>query len=149
MAVVQWVEETWYADVGGLAADETDPAEALMAIARGHAVYCRRDVARVMMTLKVEFAGQDHSVGRVLAQVRERLLTDIAGRVEAGRGDGTIPPGPPAMETATAYLGALEGLVIALTCGTPFDVELADRAARGVLGLPPAPLTPGPQADSS
>src|SRR5687768_9372807 len=56
LAVLGWVEETWYAEVGALAAAATDDAAALIALARGHAVYCRRDVARVMMTLRVEFS---------------------------------------------------------------------------------------------
>jgi hypothetical protein len=42
---------------------------------------------------------------------------------------------------ALAYFGALEGLVSLLAGHAPFDVELADRAVRGVLGLPPAPIT--------
>src|SRR5687768_3882088 len=49
IAVVAWIEETWYEEVGRLIADAADPVEALIAAARGHAVYCRRDVARVMM----------------------------------------------------------------------------------------------------
>ena len=64
LAVVVWVEETWYAEVGHLLADNADPVGALIAVARGHAVLCRRDVARVMTTLSVEFSGQDHPVGR-------------------------------------------------------------------------------------
>src|SRR5436189_2082009 len=48
LAVVDWVEETWWREVGGLADQQADPAAALIAFARGHAVFCRRDVARVM-----------------------------------------------------------------------------------------------------
>ncbi|MEU9111030.1 TetR/AcrR family transcriptional regulator [Streptomyces sp. NPDC048483] len=146
LAVVQWVDETWNAEVGRLAAEEADPVDALIAIARGHAVYCRRDVARVMMTLKIEFAGQDHPVGRALEEISDRLVADCTGRIAAGRASGTIPPGPPLQETARAYLGALSGLVIQLAGHAPFDVELAERAVRGVLGLPPAPRTTDPQS---
>ncbi|MFI9048358.1 TetR/AcrR family transcriptional regulator [Streptomyces sp. NPDC053427] len=145
LAVVEWVHETWDAEVGQLAADEADPVDALMAIARGHAVYCRRDVARVMMTLRIEFTGQDHPVGRALEEIVERLVADCVDRIAAGRKSGAIPPGPPLRETALAYLGALSGLVIQLAGQAPFDVELADRAVRGVLGLPPAPLTTASQ----
>ncbi|MFI9721939.1 TetR/AcrR family transcriptional regulator [Streptomyces sp. NPDC052396] len=139
LAVVQWVEETWDAEVGRPAAELTCPVEALTAVARNHAVYCRRDVARVMMTLKVEFAGQDHPVGRALARIRDRLVADFAERITAGRGSGAIPPGPPPGELALALLGALEGLTISLSGHAPHDAELAERAARGLLGLPPAP----------
>ncbi|WP_431904492.1 TetR/AcrR family transcriptional regulator [Nonomuraea sp. bgisy101] len=144
LAVVQWVEETWDAEVGRPAALVSDPVAALLAMARGHAVYCRRDVARVMRTLRVEFTGQDHPVGRALTRVFDRLLTDCADRIAAGRHNGTIPPGPPPHQTALAYLGTMEGLVSNLAGHAPYDVELADRAVRGVLGLPPAPTPSGP-----
>ena len=49
LAVVGWVEETWNAEVGQVAAQQADPVDALLAIARGHAIYCRRDVADVMI----------------------------------------------------------------------------------------------------
>src|SRR2546427_10739017 len=48
LAVVKWVDETWWREVGPLAAQEAEPAAALIALARGHAVFCRRDVARVV-----------------------------------------------------------------------------------------------------
>src|SRR6184192_3403327 len=47
LAVVDWVEETWWREVGALADQQADPAAALTAFARGHAVFCRRDIARV------------------------------------------------------------------------------------------------------
>ncbi|GAA2418008.1 TetR/AcrR family transcriptional regulator [Nonomuraea africana] len=146
LAVVKWVEETWNAEVGRLVADEADPVEALLTIARGHAVYCRRDVARVLMALRVEFAGQDHPVGRAIAQISGEFLAECADWIAAGRRSGAIPPGPPAEAMARAYLGALEGVTIPLAGHAPFDVELAERAVRGVLGLPPAPITTEPQA---
>src|ERR1700727_155550 len=48
-AVIDWVDETWRREVGGLVERETDPVDALLVMARGHAVFCRRDVARVAM----------------------------------------------------------------------------------------------------
>ena len=54
-----------------------------------------RDVARVMRTLRVEFAGQDDPVGRALTEIFDRLVVDCAGRIAAGRQSGAIPPGPP------------------------------------------------------
>ena len=72
LAVLQWVDETWWREVGGLAEHQPDAATALIALARGHAVYCRRDVARVMMALRIEFSGQDYPVGREIeADLRE------------------------------------------------------------------------------
>jgi AcrR family transcriptional regulator len=138
LAVVKWVDETWNTEVAQLAVDVTDPVAALLALARGHAIYCRRDVARVMTVLRVEFAGQNHLVGQAIAEIAHRLVADCASRIAAGRENGTIPAGPPPHEMALAYLGALEGLVILLAGHVPFDVELAERAVRGVLGLPPA-----------
>lgn len=141
LAVVRWVEESWNAEVGRLADDEADPVEALLLIARGHAVYCRRDVAGVLMTLRVEFAGQDHPVGRAIAEIVDGLLARCADRIAAGRASGAIPPGPPPRQMADAYLGALESVTIALAGHAPYDVELTQRAVRGILGLPPAPTT--------
>jgi AcrR family transcriptional regulator len=146
LAVVKWVEETWDAEVGQPAAEEADPVDALLAIARGHAVYCRRDVARVMMTLRVEFAGQDHPVGRAIAEIVGRLAADCAGRIAAGRRSGAIPPGPPPREMASAYLGVLEAVGIQLAGHAPYDAELADRAVRGLLGLPPTPTSTDPRS---
>jgi AcrR family transcriptional regulator len=140
LAVVKWVDETWWREVGGLADEQPDPAAALIALARGHAVYCRRDVARVMMALRVEFSGQDHPVGREVERVSRKLVKRCARLIDAGRRDGSIPPGPPAAVVALALLGAVEGAVIALAGQEPHDELLAARAAGGALGLDPTPV---------
>ena len=142
LAVVAWIEETWYAQMGPLFANEADPVGALVAVARGHAVYCRRDIARSMMTLRVEFAGQDHPVARAVERGGGRIVVDTARLIDAGRQLGVIPPGPPSRVLAAAVMGALEGLVITLAGKAPFDADLSERVALGVLGLAPAP-TPG------
>jgi AcrR family transcriptional regulator len=141
LAVAAWVEETWYAEVGRLFTDVADPLGALIAVARGHAVFCRRDVARVTMTLRVEFSGQDHPVGRAIKAAERRLVADCARLITAARENGTIPPGPPPRVLARAYLGALEGLVINLAGKEPFDALLAERVVTGLLGLAPAPAS--------
>src|SRR5271155_239049 len=74
LAVIDWVDETWRQEVGRLVEQESDPVLALIALARGHAVYCRRDIARVAIALRLEFSGQDHPVGRRLERVSESLL---------------------------------------------------------------------------
>ena len=136
-AVIEWVDETWRREVGGLIEDEPDPVLALTKLARGHAVYCRRDVARVAMALRLEFSGQDHAVGRQLERVSESLVRRCARLINAGRRAGTIPAGPPARTVALAFMGALEGAVIGLAGQAPHDELLAARAAVGVLGLHP------------
>ena len=68
LAVVEWVDEKWRREVGE-PARESRPVAELLALARGHAVFCRRDIARVVMALRVEFSGQDHPVGRALERV--------------------------------------------------------------------------------
>jgi len=140
LAVVDWVREAWYAEVGSRISDVADPVSTLIAVARGHAVFCRRDISRVMMTLRVEFSEQNHPVGRKIGEVEQRLVTDCARLVAAGRRSGAIPPGPPVRTMARAYLGVIEGLVINLAGRAPFDVVLVERAVRGLLGLPPAPI---------
>ena len=141
LAVIEWVNENWMREVGAPAKEEPDPVAELIALARGHAVFCRRDIARVVMALRVEFTGQEHPVGREIERISETGVKRAARLIEAGRRDGSIPPGPPARAVALAFLGGLEGAVIALAGQAPHDEVLAARAAAGVLGLetPPAP----------
>ncbi len=137
LAVIDWVDETWQQEVGRLVEQEAEPVDALMALARGHAVYCRRDVARVAMALRLEFSGRDHPVGRHLERVSEGLVTRCTRLIRAGRRAGTIPAGPPARAVALAFVGAMEGTVIQVAGQVPHDEVLTARAARGVLGLAP------------
>src|SRR5919201_4719319 len=69
LAVIDWVDENWRREVGDPAKQAGDPVGELMALARGHAVFCRRDVARVAMALRLEFSDRDHPVGRRLQRV--------------------------------------------------------------------------------
>ena len=135
LAVIDWVNGTWAREVGEPARHEPEPVGELLALARGHAVFCRRDIARVVMALRVEFAGRDHPVGREIERITGELLKRVAGLVTRGRRDGSIPPGPPARVVALAVMGALEGAVIALAGRAPHDEPLAARAVAGVLGL--------------
>jgi AcrR family transcriptional regulator len=135
LAVVAWVDEAWTREVGEPASREPDPVSELLAMARGHAVFCRRDVARVIMALRLEFSGQDHPVGREIDRISAGAVRRCARLIEAGRGEGSIPPGPPATAVALALMGALEGAVIALAGRAPQDEELAARTVAGVLGL--------------
>jgi hypothetical protein len=64
-------------------------------MARGHAILCRRDIARVAMALRVEFGGQDHPLGRELERVQAALVKRLVRLINAGRKDGLIPPGSP------------------------------------------------------
>src|SRR3954470_23136655 len=45
-AVLSWANETWQHEVGEPADRQTDPVAVMMAMARGHAVLCRREIAR-------------------------------------------------------------------------------------------------------
>src|ERR1700690_838785 len=87
-AVIDWVDETWQQEVGLLIDREPDPVRALILLARGHAIYCRRDVARVAMALRLEFSGQDHPVGRPFDGVSEGLLRRCTRLIGAGRRAG-------------------------------------------------------------
>jgi AcrR family transcriptional regulator len=138
LAVIGWVNDSWIHEVGDRAAQEPSPVAELIALARGHAVFCRRDIARVAMALRVEFSGQDEPVGRELERVTETAIKRITRLIQAGRRDESIPPGPPARTVALAVYGALEGTVIALSGQAPHDELMAERAVRGVLGLDPA-----------
>lgn len=138
LAVVTWVGETWDAEVRQPALREEDPLSSLITIARGHALYCRRHQgANVMLTLRVEFTGQDHPVGRAMGETYDQLETGCAKLVAAGRRNGSIPPGPPARLTAAAFLAVLESVAIEVAGKSPHDIELMRRAVRGVLGVAP------------
>ncbi|WP_017540744.1 TetR/AcrR family transcriptional regulator [Nocardiopsis halophila] len=142
LAVVEWVGRTWRAEVGGPAAAHEDPVEALCALARAHAVYCRRDIAGVMMTLQIEFSGRDHPVAEALERNVRPLLVEWGGRIAEARARGALPPGPPPEEMAEAYFGTLQGVTIAVAGRAPYDADLTEGAVRGVLGLPPASSAP-------
>jgi AcrR family transcriptional regulator len=135
LAVIGWVNQNWMREVGEPAKRAPDPVAELIALARGHAVFCRRDIARVVMALRVEFSGQDHPVGREIERISEAGVKRVGRLVNTGRRDGSIPPGPPARAVALAFLGALEGAVIALAGQAPHDELLAARVTAGVLGL--------------
>ena len=137
LAVLDWVQENWLREVGDPAKQEPDPVAELIALARGHAVFCRRDVARVVMALRVEFSGQDHPVGRAISRISEGGVRRVVRLIDAGRRTGSIPPGPPARVVARAFFGALEGTVIQVAGQAPHDEALAARAVSGVLGLDP------------
>ncbi len=135
LAVIEWVNESWMREVGEPAALQPDPVAELLTLARGHAVFCRRDIARVVMALRLEFAGQDHPVGRMTERIWEAGVKRCIRLINVGRNAGSIPPGPPARAVAVALLGALEGAVIALAGHTPHDELLAAYAVAGVLGI--------------
>jgi AcrR family transcriptional regulator len=135
LAVLRWADETWRREVGDRAAREPDPVAALLAMARGHAVLCRRDIARVAMALRVEFSGREHPIARELERIQTGLVRRLERLIDAGRRAGSIPGGPPARAVALALIGALEGTVIVLGGRAPHDELLAARAAAGVLGI--------------
>jgi AcrR family transcriptional regulator len=139
LAVVRWVGETWEAEVLQPALAAPDPLGSLLTLAKGHVVYCRRDAAaRVILTLRVEFAGQDHPVGRAIGENTALLEAELAKLISRARRVGSVPPGPPARLTARAFTGVLEAVAIEVAGQPPHDVELMDRAVRGLLGVAPA-----------
>ena len=137
LAVVDWVEKSWHDELGHLFTDDADPVATLVEIARSYAVYCRNEISRVMMTLRAEFEGHDHPVARSVQEALDRVVDNNARLIIAGRNSGAIPPGPPPHELALAFVGGIEGLVIHLAGQEPYDVQLAERAALGLLGLVP------------
>ena len=91
LAVVAWVTETWTDEVGQLIDSERDPLDKLLALARGHALYCRRDGARLRMTLRSEFAGQEHPVGDAVQAGGRRDHRPLC-RADHRRAQGGLDP---------------------------------------------------------
>jgi len=134
LAVVEWVAESWEREVWQPAQRNAQPVEVLVALARGHIAYCRRDIARVMMSLRVEFAGREHPVGRTVDAIGKDLGRRFGTLINAGRRNGSIPPGPSARTLAVAVIAAMEGLAIQMA-GVRDDELIAERMVRGMLGL--------------
>lgn len=135
LAVREWVIATWDEEVGAAVRAESDPVQALLTLARRHAVFCRRDIARVAVALRLEFSGQDHPVDRQIEENYAQLVGIVAGLVRAGRRTGALPSGASAKVVASAFVGALEGTVIALAGQAPHDEQYAVRAVAGVLRI--------------
>jgi AcrR family transcriptional regulator len=133
LATLEWVHDTWYAEVGSLFDEDLPPVEALVELARRHAVYCRRDIARMMVALRVEFSAREHPVGDAVRAQTRKLLEHVRRLIVAGRRDGSVAPGPPAIVLASAFMSAVEGVVIALAGRIGEDEELAQRVALGLL----------------
>jgi AcrR family transcriptional regulator len=134
VAVVDWVADTWEREVWAQAQREDAPVDTLIALSRNHIVFCRRDVARVMMALRMEFDGREHPVGTRVADIGRDLASRFGALVSAGRRDGSIPPGPPAKTLGAAITAAVEGLAIHLA-GAPHDEAMAQRLVLGLLGV--------------
>lgn len=133
LAVVKSVEEM-YEQPGNRFADETDPVEILLAVARGH---FNHHECRGVLVLRAELGGQDHLVGQAAESLVNRIVADTARLITSARSSGAIPPGPPPQTTALAFVSVLEAVYVNLSDDAPFDAELAERAARGLLGLAP------------
>ncbi len=136
LAVVDWVVGTWEREVWEPAQHADAPVDVLVALARGHIVFCRRDIARVMMALRVEFDGREHPVGAKVAEIGKDLAMRFGTVIAAGRRDSSIPAGPPAKTLGAAITSAVEGLAIHLA-GAPHDEVMAERMVRGLLGVSP------------
>jgi AcrR family transcriptional regulator len=133
LAVVGWAWDTWQQQVGSLVDPRDEPFQALVALARRHMVFCRDGQARVMMTLRIEFAEREHPVGHAVWKITAELRKHVEQLIIRGRRSGTIPPGPPARTLAAAYLSAIDGLAIGIAGRTPYDGALVERIVVGLL----------------
>ncbi|MGH2896427.1 MAG: TetR/AcrR family transcriptional regulator [Solirubrobacteraceae bacterium] len=138
LAVVMWVASTWEHEVWEPAQGQSGPVAILAALARGHVVYCRRDIARVIVALRVEYAGREHPVGERIERIVRGNAQRFAVLITAGREAGSIPAGPPAEMLAIAAIGAIEGIAIQVAGAAPHDELIAERAVLGMLGVAPS-----------
>lgn len=136
-AVVNWIEQSWDAEIGHLLTSDDDPVEVLFAVARGHAIYSRREISRAMRYLEVEFRDPTHPVGAAVQRVIDRLIDRCADLVAAAQRSGRVPTEPDARSVALAIISSLEAVAIELEGKSPVDTELAERVVRGLLAMPP------------
>lgn len=147
LAVLAWIVELWDTEVRPLVEREKEPTEAFFALARAHAAFYQRDVARVTGTLASEFAGKDHPVGRAVVEAYTEMTDLCVDLVRTGRAKGSIPSsGPSDRVTAFGAIGAIEGVIVALHFDPPYNEIYAVRAVAGVLGIEP-PEEPRLEAD--
>ncbi|WP_445147891.1 TetR/AcrR family transcriptional regulator [Baekduia sp. Peel2402] len=134
LATLEWVRETWFAEVGTVFDEDLAPVAAIAELARRHAIYCRRDIAGVMTAIRVEFGSRDHPIRDALLAQQHELVTRVRALILAGRRDGTIPPGPPAASLAAATLAAIEAATITLSGRSDdADIDIAQRITRGLI----------------
>lgn len=134
LAALEWVFGAWEEEVGSALDAGLPPAEALCEMARRHAVFCRRDVAGLGAVLRAEFgARRDRPVAVAVWEQMSANRDRVRRLIVAGRREGTIPPGPPAVALAGAALAAVEGAVIALAGRAPYDEQVAERLVRGLV----------------
>jgi AcrR family transcriptional regulator len=136
LATLEWVRETWFAEVGTVFDEDLPPVVAVAELARRHALFCRRDIAGVMTAIRVEFGARDHPIGDALRAQQRELVSRVRALILAGRRDGTIPLGPPAASLAAATLAAIEAAVITLSGSSGVDVDIAQRIAIGLVAAP-------------
>lgn len=136
LATLDWVRETWLAEVGTVFDEDLPPLRAISELARRHAIYCRRDIAGVMTAIRVEFGAQDHPIRDALFAQQRDLVGRVRTLILAGRRDGTIPPGPSATALAAATMAAIEAAVITLSGRPEVDVDVAQRVALGLIAGP-------------
>lgn len=123
----------WQKVVGVPAIEDSDPAHALVQMARNHAIFCRRPVARLLTTLRAEFHGRDDPIGATIESFTIGGIAFIAELIRRAQEAGTISATTEPQVLATAYFGALEGIAIALSDTPPDDEELAARVVAGLL----------------
>jgi AcrR family transcriptional regulator len=138
LATLDWVRETWLAEVGTVFEADLAPLAAITELARRHAIYCRRDIAGVMTAIRVEFGARDHPIRDALLAQQRDLVGRVRTLILAGRRDGSIPPGPSATALAAATMSAIEAAVITLSGRPDLDVDLAQRVALGLVAGPAA-----------
>jgi hypothetical protein len=86
-----------------------------------------------MAMLRAELAAREHPVGDAVRAQMSELYRRVQALIEAGRRDGSIPPGPPAGALARACLASIEAVTMALAGQVPEDAEMAQRVARGLV----------------
>ncbi len=126
----------WQREVGLPAVNDPDPAHALIEIAKNNAIFCRRPIARLIVTLRSEFHDRTHPVGDTVHTITENGIRFFATLITTAQNNGAITSTTDPNILATALFGTLEGIAMALANKPPHDERLAQNVTHSILNPP-------------
>jgi AcrR family transcriptional regulator len=129
----------WQREVGAPALSDPDPAHALVELARNNAIFCRRPVARLIVTLRHEFHDRSDPIGDVVHDITDKGIAFFAALITSAQDSRAISSITDPHTLATALFGTLEGIAMALANQPPHDEQIAQDLTYTILNPPQRP----------